>query len=363
MMFPDGYDEGEVEAATVAAKLENGIIPHPALKNAQKALRLHQLRSLPLDGRAPQAGHLLLVTGEPGAGKSTLLALHKERFKDVRDEDGLRITAVLAEMPTPCTKKGVVEAIFRSMHHDVPKDWNAAHIIEEIARLVREHHVLMIMLDEADRIFGVDTEGVAKFLVSLLNTVKAQFVLAGAPTLLKLNSTYGLERRTEEDIVLAPYRWDTGDGQKNFRTLLQVFDHRLGLGKLAGLHEFDLARRIYVATGGHVGIVSKLLVAAARRAAEGGRTLDRKLLGDTWADLRRKDQEPEDIDFDRDVMKDPVKPKPPVLREDNPLLCRADRVKAIWAAQRAAAAEAEAAKEVAKRGRRTIPGRRRSART
>jgi hypothetical protein len=137
----------------------------------------------------------------------------------------------------------------------------------------------------------------------------------------------------------------------------------LGLGKLAGLHEFDLARRIYVATGGHVGIVSKLLVAAARRAAEGGRTLDRKLLGDTWADLRRKDQEPEDIDFDRDVMKDPVKPKPPVLREDNPLLCRADRVKAIWAAQRAAAAEAEAAKEVAKRGRRTIPGRRRSART
>ena len=39
MMFPDGYDEGEVEAATVAAKLENGIIPHPALKNAQKALR------------------------------------------------------------------------------------------------------------------------------------------------------------------------------------------------------------------------------------------------------------------------------------------------------------------------------------
>ncbi len=63
-------------------------------------------------------------------------------------------------MPSPCTKKGVVEAIFRAMQHDVPRDWNSAHIIEEIANLVQKHHTLMIMLDEADRIFGVDTDAV-----------------------------------------------------------------------------------------------------------------------------------------------------------------------------------------------------------
>lgn len=354
MNSPAGYEPGEVEAATLAAKLENGIIPHPSLKTAQKALRLHQLRSLPLDGRAPQPGHLLMLTGEPGAGKTTLLKLHKRRFPDVRDQDGLRITTVHAEMPTPCTKKGVVEAIFRSMHHDVPREWNSAHIIEEIANLVQKHHTLMISLDEADRIFGVDTEAVAKFLVSLLNVVKAQFVLAGAPKILNLNTGYGLERRTEEDIVLAPYRWDTGEGQLNFRALLKVFDLRLGLDSRVGLNEFDLARRIYVATGGHVGIVSKLLVATLRSASERGCAFDRKLLGEVWMNLRRKEVEQQAIDFDCDVQLKPVKPQPPVPPSQNPFLCKSDKVKEIWLAQMAAAAKAAADAEAERKGRRKL---------
>lgn len=348
-----GYGPGEVEAATLAAKLENGIIPHPSLMAAEKALRMHQLRSVPLDGKGPQPGHLLMVTGAPGAGKTTLLERHKHRFADVRDEDGLRITAVLAEMPAPCTKKGVVEAIFRSMQHDVPRDWNAAHIIDEIASLVRKHHTLMVMLDEADRIFGVETEAVAKFLVSLLNKVKAQFVLAGAPKILTLNTAYGLERRTEEDLVLAPYRFDTGDGQMNFRTLLSVFQARLGVKGVA-LNEFDLSKRIYVATGGHVGIVSKLLVAAVRRAAEQDRAVDRKLLGEVWLGLRRKDAGPQEINFDRDVEKDPVKPEPPVPPSLNPFRCKSEQVKVLWQAQVTAAAEAAAAEEAERRGKRRV---------
>jgi hypothetical protein len=349
-----GYEPGEVAAATLAAKLENGIIPHPSMKTAQKALRMHQLRSLPLDGRGPQPGHLLMLTGAPGAGKTTLLRQHKRQFDDVRDEDGLRITAVLAEMPSPCTKKGVVEAIFRAMRHEVPRDWNSADIIEEIANLVQKHHTLLIMLDEADRIFGVDTDAVAKFLVSLLNVVKAQFVLAGAPRILNLNTGYGLERRTEEDIVLTPYRWDTSEGQRNFRALLEVFDIRLGLGAPVGLKEFDLARRIYVATGGHVGIVSKLLVATLRRAAEGGRAFDRKLLGEVWMDLRRKDVEQEAIDFDCDVLLKPAKPQPSVPASQNPFLCKSDKVKDIWVAQIEAAAQAAADAEAQRRARRRI---------
>lgn len=349
-----GYEAGEVEAATLAAKLENGIIPHQSLTDARKALRLHQLRSLPLDGCAPQPGHLLMLTGAPGAGKSTVLRLHKRQFDDVRDEDGLRITAVLAEMPSPCTKKGVVEAIFRAMHHGVPSDWNSAHIIDEIANLVQKHHTLMIMLDEADRIFGVDTEAVAKFLVSLLNVVKTQFVLAGAPRILSLNTGYGLERRTEEDIVLAPYRWDTTEGQRNFRALLKVFDLRLGLGESVRLDEFDLSRRIYVATGGHVGIVSKLLVATLRRAAEAGLPFDRKLLGAVWIDLRRKDVEQEEIDFDCDVMLNPKKSKPPIPTSQNPFLCKPDAVKDIWVAQAEAVARAAAEAEEQRQGRRKV---------
>ena len=353
----EGYEPGEIEAATLAGRLENGIIPHPALKQASAALRLHQLRSLPLDGNAPRPGHLLLLTGAPGAGKSTVLKLHKARFPDVRDEDGLRITAILAEMPAPCTKRGVVEAIFRSMGHDAPADWNSARIVEEIANLVQRHHVLMIMLDEADRMMGGETDAVAKFLVSLLNTVKAQMVLAGATDLLALNTGYGLERRTQEDVVLTPYRWDTGEGQTSFRSLLGVFGMRLGVATPVALGEFHLARRIYVATGGHVGIVSKLLVAASRHAAGSGGVVDRGLLGTVWADLRRKDEDEQEIDFDRDVEKNPVKPRPRLKAADNPFLCKDARVVEIWKEHRAATVIAAEAAEAARRGKRRLRAR------
>ena len=187
----------------------------------------------------------------------------------------------------------------------------------------------MIMLDEADRIFGVETEAVAKLLVSLLNKVKTQFVLVGAPRILTLNTAYGLERRSEEDLVLAPYRWESSDGQLNFRMLLKVFQARLSV-KGAALNDFDRARRIYVATGGHVSIVSKLLVAAVRRAAEQDRIVDGRLLGEVWLGLRRKNAEPQEIDFDRDVEKNPVKPEPTVPASQNPFRCRPDNVKVLW---------------------------------
>jgi type II secretory pathway predicted ATPase ExeA len=316
------------------------------LDDVLQRLRLHQLRSYQLDGKESQPGHLMLLTGAPGAGKSTALRLHNSKFPDVRDEDGIRKTVVFVEMPTASTKREVVNAIYKAMGHEAPKDWNASHIADEIAALARKHHVRLIILDEADRIFGAETEQISKFFVSLLNNVRVSIVLAGAPSILKLNMAYGLERRTGEDIVIEPYRWDDGDGQKQFRTFLQVFDFRLGYIDTPLFSTFDLAKRLYVASEGHLGIVSKLIVSAALRAQLENRKLDRKLLGDVWHGLQRKEVKTIDIDFNFDVWAEPSAAIPPIPTAGNPFLCKAADVAEIWSARISAEEKkAQAAKE------------------
>lgn len=325
----EGYEEGEIEAARAAARLENGIILHPALKWAEKRLRMHQARSLILDGQEPQPGHLQIVTGEAGAGKTTLLKIHQRRFPSYRNEDGVVMPVVRVEMPSPCTRKGLVEAILGALGHSASEDWRTIQIVEEIANLAERHHVRMIMLDEADRIFGAETKEVARFLVSLLNKVKVQFVLSGAPEIQNLHRGYGLERRKEADIWLRPYRWDTSEGQRDFRSLLKVFDYRLELGELVGLDQFDLARRIYVATGGHVGLVSKLLVATLRSSLEQECQFDRLMLGKVYSSFQKQADDGPMIDFDRDVLRNPVE-EIGLDPSANPFLCTPKELRDIW---------------------------------
>lgn len=140
------------------------------------------------------------------------------------------------------------------------------------------------------------------------------------------------------------------------RSLLKVFDLRLGLQESAGLEEFDFAKRIYVATGGQVGLVSKLLVAAVRRSIEQDRPYDLNLLGEVHASFRKKADRDADmeIDFDRDVLKDPVKPKS-LPRSENPFFCSPSALRGLWKAQREVMVESE----YEQRGRRKVNGARR----
>lgn len=351
MTLPIGYLPGEIEAATAAASLETGVIPHPMLDAGLKRLRMHQARSYALAGGRPQPSHLLVITGAPGSGKTTLLEQHGLAFEDEVDDDGKRMTFVRVEMPSPCTRKMLVEAIFAAMGHEPSEDWKTSRIIDEIANFTERHHVRMIGIDEADRIFGAETADVAKFLVSLLNKVKAQIVLAGAPEIANLNTGWGLGRRLERGLELKPYRFDTADGQKSFRSLLGVFEARMALPEPSGLRSVELARRIYVASEGHVGIVSKLLVEALIVAHEhGSARIDADLLGDVYAGFARSEREEQVIEFDRDVETNPVEELPPLQAEENPFLCSLKRLKELWQLGKLT----QAASEADRRGKRKI---------
>ncbi|QNP45570.1 ATP-binding protein [Sphingomonas sediminicola] len=247
-----GYAPGELEATIASSRLEQSIVQHKLLFHGLQRLRLHQARSLKLFEGSSQPSHLLIVTGLPGAGKSTLLKQHKRDFPDVETIDGRMMPVVLVEMPFPCTRKGLVEAILMAMGHEPSANWNTARIVDEIANFARRHDVLMIAIDEADRIFGSEAPILAKFLVSLLNSLDCQLVLAGAPEIQQLHKGWGLERRKEVDLNLDPYRFNTREGQTDFRSMLGLFEENMGLPEPSLINSPDFSKRLYLASGGRL---------------------------------------------------------------------------------------------------------------
>jgi hypothetical protein len=346
MQLENRYAPRELEAIESSGRLETTLIGHPQLKAGLSALRMHQGRSLTFGALGGRPGHVLLVTGEPGSGKSVLLETHETMFRTPPDEDGERFPVVRVEMPDRCTRKGLVEAILAKMGHTASEDWRTSRIVDEIARLADRHHVLAILIDEAHRIWGGDTDDVARFLVSMMNTVRAQLVLAGPPELGELDRRHGLERRREGDIDLRPYRWTNSVDQYEFRCMLGAFEARMQLDKPAGLDGFDIARRIFVASNGLIGLVSKIFVECLRlsilRQADVSVTLLAEAFDNFTRDAGRKDVE--DISFDDDIEDIGLKDRRALWWVDsgqNPFLCKPTQLRPLWDSYRAAQEKVE----------------------
>jgi hypothetical protein len=150
----------------------------------------------------------------------------------------------------------------------------------------------MIFIDEGHHMVNENnpdmTAEVTEFIKSLLNRVKVQIVIAGLPRLLDISvpgeKTMQLRRRLQPTIILKPYDWATRSGRTMFSGVLGVMEKMMGLPDASGLAKHEMAKRIYVATGGEIGIVSKYLSEALSVAlAIGQRSIDLNLLGEVHA--------------------------------------------------------------------------------
>ena len=143
-----------------------------------------------------------------------------------------------------------------------------------------------------------------------------------------------------------------------FSGVLGVMEKVLGLPNPSGLAKHEMAKRIYVATGGEIGIVSKYLSQALGLAlASGRRSLDLELLGKVHADWHPSFEEDamDMLDFDAMIEDEPSarsKAPPP---HDNPFLCSSERLREIWLRHAAPPPPTNTSRVTKLRGRGTQP--------
>ncbi len=288
---------GSVEARIAA--LELTILPHPTHNRALDALEECVARAIArVDGR-PLKAKARLLYGPSGAGKTTLLEALLERYPDVATLDGDIRRVIPVEMPEQATKRALVDAVLLAMGYRARSHESANEIIKDIVDKVQRLGVMVIVIDEGHHVFsGKSLEAVSEFLKSVLNRVKCEIVIAGLPELRRLKNYDQFNRRLMPDIVLEPYDWTTVEGRLHWLGLMGRFEKILGLPTSSGLSTEDFAMRLYVASGGVVGIVSKYLSRAlelaTKRALE---KLDLPLMAEIYASWHPIAQTPSVIDF------------------------------------------------------------------
>jgi hypothetical protein len=283
--------------------LEGTIVRHPTHCYAMEELEDCLVRArMSKDGsRLPARARL--IYGVSGAGKSTLIKDFSEGHAPMRTRDGVVRPVVVVEMPEAATRKALVQAILEELGYKTSAADSANSIVVDIADKVVRLGVEMIILDEGQgMIKGPAIVAISEFLKSLLNRVKCQIVLAGCPDLLAVHQHSQLNRRLLPDIALLPYDWNTEEGRLEFLTLLSHLEKNMCLPDSSSLSNQAVARRLYAATDGCIGTITKYLSEALTRATKRGLTrIDLELLAEVYASFEQN-KEPTKIDFDAELV-------------------------------------------------------------
>lgn len=330
----DAFSPTKIEVMERVLTFETDIVLHEQIRDAVGKLDDIRMRS-----KVPEIkdakGRGLLVVGDSGAGKTTVveqfLASAGYEKDPVTTEDGDRIPILYIELPSTPTRRQVVSAIMNELGAPVRDQLNAAQILDRISYLCEEMGVEIIVIDEAHHIMdakGDGEEDISEFLKSLLNSCKAQFALFGLPTLLRLRGYAQLKRRFQPPVILAPYHWDMKSGRSEFLAVLDEFELGMELAESSNLSKQWHALRLYCATGGHVGLVSKYLSEAYRRAlTEGLPNIDMDLLAEVYDDFERgMEQAP----VSKDYLADPIDDVRMIDAASNPFLADKESFDNLW---------------------------------
>lgn len=311
---------------------ETQTVPHQSLLDGKKEIAKLQARYRPKGQRRLKA-RCLIIAGPSGAGKSTILESYAEEFPHIKDgPDGDIRPVVLVEAPKRPTQRAFVAAIMRGLGSTARETWNTDEIIGRIAWLCDELKVQLILIDEAhhlcEHVSQDGEEDVSEFLKSLLNRIRTQIVLAGLPSLLHLRDYHQLRRRMQPPVILRPYAWSTVEGRARFMAMLGLFEAQMALPEPSLLFEHETAKRVYCATGGYPGLVSKDL-SEALSLAEGEelRRIDLALLGRVWTRFDPASTPLVSDDPDARPVKEATLPK---ATKKNPYLARGADFLDLW---------------------------------
>ena len=216
----------------------------------------------------------LLITGFSGVGKSTILRHYRSLFPR-RVERGVTIIPVLyVETPSSPTVKSLAQAILVEIGDPMAHRGTAAEKTERIYSYFARCGIEALLLDEFHHFYYTATaqqyRDITDWLKGLMNNLRCTLVLSGLPEAKNVvRSNSQLWRRFSSQIDFSPFAMDDAEDWLEFRGLLQAFGARVPLPFDAPIFEANMARRVYIASGGRLDYVKKLLegaVAVAVRA-------------------------------------------------------------------------------------------------
>lgn len=284
-----------VEASRATAFFEAQVVPHPQLMRFRNAMRTLHARVIPDEDGRRIPGHILLAGGESGSGKSFGLQQYAAAFPRISRENieagGVRLDelpprarknlqmsdywpVLLAEANESTTNRGLAATLYEAFGYKTPKGWSMPVVLNELKATIEECGTEIILVDEAHHIINHKKEQITEtdvdFVKSLSNQLHVQIVLAGLPRILDMGESTQIRRRKEPDFVFEPYRWHVEEERGIFNNVMTGLFKNIRLSNAMSSLSDGLIRRLYVSSGGYIGLASKHLSIGLYRAIDRG---------------------------------------------------------------------------------------------
>ncbi|HEV2681400.1 MAG TPA: TniB family NTP-binding protein [Rhodanobacter sp.] len=234
-------------------------IPHPAFELAGCEL-MHAYRGV---GYSDFPRYLQL-SGPSRAGKTCLVTDFMKTAPAIQRQEGLHRPIVYAPIPPKGTTMGVIENLLRALGDP---HWARGTETNKLSRLLlqlSECGCRMIVLDEFQHLVDKGQNKTLKrtvdFIKALAEPNRWALVASGlSEAQAAIDGDAQLSGRFDAPLEIARFEWTDAVLHKQYRGVLAAFEEALAPFELPSLEGEELALRFYLATGGLMGLIVKLL--------------------------------------------------------------------------------------------------------
>ena len=246
------------------------LVPHSAFEEALR--RMDQCFAYATAGAHEPV--CLAVVGESRTGKSRCAEVFRRKHPSIRTDDGVACPVLHIVVPSRPTVKSLAELILKALG---APDWDKGTENVKTARLVRvmaECGVLVLVLDEFHHFYDKGSHRVqhhvADWLKNLVGETNVALFVSGLPSLQAvIDQNEQLAGRFVSPVQMPRFDWFNEGHRGEWLGILGAFNEGLGTTfDLPELDSDDLALRMYCATGGLIGYLTKTLRQAVWNAID-----------------------------------------------------------------------------------------------
>ncbi len=268
------------------AQFQSVLVPHSKFDEAIRRMEQNFTYAL----YAPEPVCMALL-GESRTGKSRALETFVLKHPAQRLDDGMNVPVVLVTTPSRPTVKGLAELMLENLGDPDPGHGTENERTRRLKVLMKGTQTRMLMVDEIQHVYDKGTKAiihhVTDWLKILVDDVRCALVVAGLPSSKAvIDQNEQLAGRFQSPVHLSRFHWTKLDERQDFiRILYEFYEELRERFQIPELYQEGMAYRLWTATGGLIGYLTKLLRQAVVNA------VDRKIDEISLQDLRIAHQE------------------------------------------------------------------------
>ena len=219
------------------------------------------------------------VLGESRTGKSRVIEEFCNRHKDVRTPEGIFRPVVRLRTPAKPTVKGMAELMLTAMGERYDLGGTEQKKTAQIKRLLRSCGTRAVVIEEFNHLVDTASGKVAfhatDWLKEIADARNIMLCVSGLESCRKaISLNEQLAGRFSKPMILPRFDWRSDADRREFKSIIGAFEAALK-------HEYhmpaftsdSMAFRIFCATGGIIGYVSKLLREVVLAAVRDNRSI------------------------------------------------------------------------------------------